>query len=118
MHQIKVAFLDLDDADQRPLKSALGICTRSLDTEFEWVAVENADICVVNVHGHTSSPDHAVLVRYSAYKNGAPFDIARPVQTRTMLAVFAQAIKDVEKRAPAYARTGVSTKRYRGAIVE
>lgn len=118
MRQIKVAFLDLEEGDQRPLKSALGICTRALDTQFEWTAPQNADICIVNVHGRSTKPDNAVLVRFSNHKNGIPVDLARPVHTRVMIDVFSKAIKDVAKKAPNYTRSGVTVKRYRGAIVE
>ncbi|ORE86090.1 hypothetical protein ATO7_12373 [Oceanococcus atlanticus] len=118
MRQIKVAFLDLEDSDQRPLKSALGVCTRALDTQFEWTAPHSADICIVNVHGRSPKPDNAVLVRFSSHKNGVPVDLARPVHTRVMIDVFSKAIKDVAKKAPSYQRSGVTVKRYRGAIVE
>lgn len=118
MRQIKVAFLDLEETDQRPLKSVLGVCTRTLETQFEWTAPPQADICIVNVNGRSPRPDNAVLVRFSSHRNGTPVDIARPVHTRVMLDVFSKAIKDVARKAPNYARSGVAVKRYRGAIVE
>ncbi len=115
---VKLAFVDVSDADQRPLKSVLNSATRLLNAEFDWTDPERADICIVDVHGQSSPPEQAVALRFSSHRNGVPVDLARPFRTRDLLEVFRQALKDVAFKSAHHGRSGVGVRVYRGAIVE
>lgn len=115
--QYKIACVGLDEANKRPIVSAIGVTSSRLGAEFEWSSPALADICIVDISQADAASVTAAVIRYTPRQNGREVDLVRPVRVGQLLSALKVAMLEADQQRASRPATG-RPRRYRGQIIE